>query len=423
MKVLVLGSGGREHALCWKISQSARLTKLYCAPGNAGTANVAENKNIDIDNNEEVKEFCLKNDIDLVVVGPEIPLSRGIVDLLEEQNILVCGPSYAASRMESSKVFAKELMGRYSIPTAGFRLFDQYDDAAAYIEKVGAPVVVKADGLAAGKGVFVAGSVEEAKEAAKSILQDKMFGSSGVKLIVEECLTGEEVSVIVATDGTNITPFVSTQDHKRAFEGDEGPNTGGMGAYAPAPVLTYELYKEIYEKVLKPTVDGLKEEGITYKGFLYAGIMVTEDGPKVLEYNVRFGDPECQAVLPKLKSDFLEVAHAIAKSDISSLNLEWDERDCVCVVLASGGYPGKYEKRKVITGIEEAEKEGTVVFHAGTKKEENNVVTSGGRVLNVVGLGHGIEQAIDSAYKGVAKINFEGMFYRKDIAYRALNRE
>ncbi|MBF0253498.1 MAG: phosphoribosylamine--glycine ligase [Candidatus Omnitrophica bacterium] len=422
MNILVLGSGGREHAICWKIKESKRADKIYCAPGNAGTAKVAENYDIDISNNEKVKEFCLAKNVNLVVVGPEMPLSRGITDLLEEKGILVCGPSYAASRMESSKIFAKELMGRYNIPTASFRIFDRYKDAEKHIEKVGAPIVIKADGLAGGKGVFVAGTVEEAKDAAKSILEDKMFGAAGGKLIVEECLIGEEVSVIVATDGINIIPFVSTQDHKRAFDGDEGPNTGGMGAYAPAPVLTKELYDEIYEKILKPTVDGMRNEEMPYKGFLYAGIMVTSDGPKVLEYNVRFGDPECQAILPKLKTDFVELIEGIAKRDISSINLEWDERDCICVVLVSGGYPGEYTKGKAIEGIEEAEQQGTIVFHAGTKKEDGKPVTSGGRVLNVVGLGNGIKDAIDTAYKGVSKINFDGMFYRKDIAHRALNR-
>jgi len=422
MRILVLGSGGREHAFCWKISQSKKVTKLYCAPGNAGTEEVAENVNIIADDTDKVKEFCIAEKIDLVVVGPELPLSKGITDILEEQNILVCGPSYAASRIESSKIFAKELMARYHVPTSNFRIFDQVEKAYEYIEEEGLPIVIKADGLAAGKGVFIPSTLNEAKDNLISILEDRVFGAAGNKVLIESFLEGEEVSVIVATDGENILPFVSSQDHKRIFDEDKGPNTGGMGAYSPAPVLDEETYDEVNITVLKPIIDGLREEGMPYKGFLYAGLMITEDGPKVLEFNVRFGDPETQVILPRLKTDIVEVLEGIAKKDINGMTFEWDERCCVSVVLVSGGYPGEYEKGIAIEGLEEAQKAGAIVFHAGTKKENNAIVTAGGRVLNITGLGDDIIEAIDTAYKGVEQIKFDGMFFRKDIAYRAVKR-
>jgi len=422
MNILVMGSGGREHAICWKIKQSPRVKRLYAAPGNGGTGQCAVNADIDILDNEAVKKFCLEKKIDLVVVGPEIPLSRGITDVLEAAEICVCGPSYAASRLESSKIFAKELMGRYGIPTAAFRIFDDAARAEEYINEIGAPVVVKTDGLAAGKGVIVAADTEEAVKAVRQILNDKVFGAAGNKIIVEECLVGEEVSVLVMTDGRNIVPLASSQDHKRAYDGDAGPNTGGMGAYSPAPVVSDKLFDQISREAIRPVIDGLKEDGTPYKGVLYAGVMITEEGPKVLEYNVRFGDPETQAILPRLKTDIVDLLEATARGDLSGVHLEWDERDCVAVVLASGGYPGDYTKDKKIYGIGDAENEGTIVFHSGTKLQNNSLITSGGRVLTIAGMGKGVKKAAENAYRGVGKIKFDGVMYRKDIGHRAINR-
>lgn len=422
MKVLVIGSGGREHALCWKLAESESVTKVYCAPGNGGTLSAATNVDLNVEEHNEVIDFCKVNGIDLVVVGPEAPLAVGIADDLEKADIKVFGPSYAAARMESSKIFAKEIMGRYNVPTASFRIFDDFQKAEEYIRNQEVPMVVKAYGLAAGKGVIIASTIDEAIKAAERMLVDKEFGSAGSKIMVEEYLNGEEASILVLTDGENILPLASSQDHKRANEGDTGPNTGGMGAYSPAPVINDTLFDEIISSIIKPTVEGLKNEGIIYKGVLYAGLMMTEDGPKVLEYNVRFGDPETQAILPRIKSDFAEVLMAVAEGDISGKTIEWDERECVCVVLASGGYPGSYEKGKEIRGLKEASRAGAIVFHAGTKLEDGKIVTSGGRVLNIVGLGSDIREAIEKTYEGVSKINFEDMHYRKDIAHRALAR-
>jgi len=422
MNILVIGSGGREHALCWKISQSPKTDRLFCIPGNGGTSTCAVNCACDPLDKDAMKGFCVKNNIDLVLVGPEAPLSRGITDVLEAEGIKVCGPSYAASRMESSKIFAKELMGRYNVPTAAFRVFDDVDKAHEYIDSVDTPVVVKADGLAAGKGVIIAGNSREAKKAATAMLEDKAFGAAGNNIIIEECLKGEEVSVIVMTDGKNIVPLASSQDHKRIGDGDTGLNTGGMGAYSPAPVMDEQLMGQVVDTVLRPVIKGMEDENMLYKGILYAGLMITGSGPKVLEFNVRFGDPEAEAILPRLKSDLVDLLYATASGDLSDTVLEWDKRDCVSVVISSGGYPGKYEKGKVITGIGEAVNEGAIVFHAGTEEKDGRLLTSGGRVLNVVGMGEGIKQARDNAYKAVEKIRFDGMYYRKDIAYRALER-
>ena len=422
MNILVIGSGGREHTLCWKLKHSPSVDKIYCAPGNGGTAIDAENIDLQTDNHENVINFCKNKKIDLVVIGPEAPLAVGLSDDLEGAKINVFGPSYAAARLESSKIFAKEFMGRYNVPTASFRIFDDFDKAEEYIRAEGAPIVVKAYGLAAGKGVIVASTVEEAIEAAREMLVDKKFGPAGNKIIVEECLQGEEASILVLTDGENIIPLASSQDHKRVGEGDTGLNTGGMGAYSPAPVITDELFKEIMETAIKPTIEGLKQENISYRGVLYAGLMMTQDGPKVLEYNVRFGDPETQVILPRIKSDLAEILMATAKGDLSGKKIEWDEREAVCVVLAAGGYPGSYEKGKPISGIKEAEETGAIVFHAGTLQAGDETITAGGRVLGVVGMGEGIKEAIENAYKAVDKISFDGMHYRKDIAHRALSR-
>jgi len=422
MNILVIGSGGREHALCWKLRASSKVKKLYCAPGNGGTLKEAQNVALEIGDHRQVIDFCKREKIDLAVIGPEAPLAVGITDDLEKAGIKVFGPSYAASRMESSKIFAKELMAKYNIPTASFRIFDDFAKAEEYIKVSSVPIVVKAYGLAAGKGVIIAQTREAAVLAAEDMLVKRVFGAEGQKIIVEEYLEGEEASILVLTDGTNIVPLASSQDHKRALDGDEGPNTGGMGAYSPTPVVDGKFFSQIMDTIVIPTIEGLKKEKILYKGVLYVGIMITSQGPKVLEYNVRFGDPETQVILPRIKSDMAEVLMAAAKGDISGENIDWDERKYVCVVLTAGGYPGKYEKNKVITGIKDAEKEGALIFHAGTALESDKIVTSGGRVLNVVAGGKNIDEAIKNTYRAVKKITFEGMHYRRDIAARGARR-
>jgi len=392
-------------------------------PGNGGTGNIAVNvTEVDPADNNAIKGFCLAKKIDLVVVGPEAALARGITDVLEEAGIKVCGPSYVAARLEASKIFAKELMARYNIPTAEFRIFDDVAKAEKYINSVGVPVVIKADGLAAGKGVVVATTIEEAVNAAKAMLEDKIFGSAGHKIIVEECLGGEEVSILVITDGKKIVPLATSQDHKRVFNDDKGPNTGGMGAYSPASIADKKMLDQINKTILQPTINGMRKEGMTFKGILYAGLMITKNGPKVLEYNVRFGDPETQAILPRMKSDIVDIFEEVAFGRIESSSIKWENKTAVCVVLASGGYPGDFEKGKEITGIKEAEKEGVMVFHAGTAMKDGKLVTAGGRVLNVVGTGKNIEKALEQAYKGIKKIKFDGMHYRTDIGYREVKR-
>jgi len=422
MNILVIGSGGREHALCWKLRQSPLVEDLYCAPGNGGTALDAVNVELPVSEHHKVISFCGEKGVDLVVVGPEAPLAIGIADDIEAAGIKVFGPNYAAARLESSKIFAKELMGRYDIPTAPFRIFDDFKKAEEHIRSKEAPLVVKAYGLAAGKGVIIASNVEEAVKAARDMLVDKEFGSAGQRIIVEDFLSGEEASILVLTDGENMIPLASSQDHKRVFDGDNGPNTGGMGAYSPAPVINEALFGEIMEKCVRPTIEGLRREGITYRGVLYAGLMITDSGPKVLEYNVRFGDPETQAILPRMKSDLAELLMAAAEGDLSGRSIEWDSGECVCVVLASGGYPASYQKGMPITGLDEAAREGAVVFHAGTRREGNGFVTSGGRVLGVSGTGGDIREAVGNTYRAVEKIRFDGMHYRKDIGHRAIAR-
>lgn len=422
MNILVIGSGGREHALCWKLKQSPEVRDIYCACGNAGTSLNAVNVDLSISEHSKIIDFCREKNIDLVVVGPEAPLSVGIADNLENAGVNVFGPSYAAARMESSKIFAKELMGRYAIPTASFRIFDDYDKAKEYIVSAGAPIVVKAYGLAAGKGVVIAESVKEAIRAAEEMLVKKKFSAAGQKIIVEEYLTGEEVSILVLTDGTNIIPLATSQDHKRALDNDKGSNTGGMGAYSPAPVVNNSLFSEIMETIIRPTIEGLKNEKILYKGVLYTGLMLTSSGPKVLEYNVRFGDPETQVILPRMKSDLAEFLMAAAKGNLSGMRIEWDNCQCVCVVLTAAGYPGEYEKGKCISGLEEAAQEGALIFHAGTRFENGKIVTSGGRVLNIVAKGHDIKEAIENTYRAVNKVHFDGMYFRKDIGNRAVKR-
>jgi len=425
MRVLVIGSGGREHALVWKISQSKLVDKIFCAPGNGGISKQAECIDIKADDIPHLLEFAKREKIDLTVVGPEAPLAGGIVDEFNNYKLRIFGPNKKAAQLEASKVFAKELMAKYNIPSADFKIFDNAEQAKKYIEKRGAPCVVKADGLAQGKGVIVAKTIDEAKQAVISMMQEKVFGDAGRKVIIEDCLFGEEASIIVLTDSREVIPLASSQDHKRVFDGDKGGNTGGMGAYSPAPVVTSELFKEILEKIIYRTIDGLVKEGMNYKGVLYAGIMITDEGPKVLEFNVRFGDPETQAILPRLKSDLLEVMLAAGNEKLGKIlktgGMNWDQRSCVSIVCASGGYPGNYEKGKLISGLEEVEKvPDAVVFHAGTKKENGKYFTNGGRVLGVTGLGNTIKEAIEHTYQAVERIHFAGMHYRRDIGRKAL---
>jgi phosphoribosylamine---glycine ligase len=426
MKILVVGSGGREHALVWKIRQSKLVDKVFCAPGNGGTGLLAENIDIKADDIEGLLNFSRKERIDLTVVGPEIPLTLGIVDEFGKYDLPIFGPAKQAANIEGSKVFSKELMRKYRVPTATFEAFDEVSAANSYIEKIGAPCVVKADGLAAGKGVIVAQTVDEAKNAVHQILEDRIFGNAGSCVIVEECLTGQEASILVLTDSKDVIPLASSQDHKRIFDGDKGPNTGGMGAYSPAPVVTQALFEDIMTNIIRRTLDGLAREGIRYQGILYAGIMLTNDGPKTLEFNARFGDPETEAILPRLNSDIVEVMLACANGQLAkylkaSGRQSWDPRPCVCVVCAAKGYPGEYEKGKIISGLDAAaQMKDVVVFHAGTRKDGGDIVTSGGRVLGVTGLGRTIQDAIALTYKAVDAIRFEGMQYRADIGRKAL---
>jgi len=427
MRVLIIGSGGREHCLAWKISQSSLVKKIYCAPGNGGTEGIAENVNIAADDISALLYFALKEKIDLTVVGPESPLVEGIVDRFEEKGLKIFGPSKDLALLEGSKVFAKEFMHKAGIPTADFQSFDNYIQAKMYIESKDAPLVVKADGLAAGKGVIVCKTKGDAFGALDLIMTDKVFGDAGNKVVIEDFIDGEEVSILAFVDGETVLPMVASQDHKRALDGDKGLNTGGMGAYSPAPLLDKEGFDKVIKKVFNPLVKTLKKEGKVYKGILYAGLMMKDNEPYVLEYNVRFGDPEIQAILPKLKSDLMDVMVKTIKGKLKGAKLEWDERSCVCVVLASGGYPGKYEKGKEITGLEKLKhKEDIFVFHAGTKKEEKEegkkgkLVTNGGRVLNVVSLGSDIKDAQDKVYKAIKSIDFEKMHYRTDIGNKAL---
>ena len=423
MNVLVVGGGGREHALVWKIAQSPLVEKMYCAPGNPGISAQAECVDIGVMDFDALLDFAREYDIGLTVVGPEDPLAAGIVDRFEKAGLKAFGPKGNAARLEASKAFAKELMARYDIPTAAYGEFSDADAAIDYVRARGAPIVVKADGLAAGKGVTVARDVESAIAAIKYAMLDGAFGAAGDKIIVEECLEGEEASIFAFSDGKTILPLATSQDHKPVFDGDEGPNTGGMGAYSPAPVVTPELFKEIESTILRPCVEGLASEGRPYQGLLYAGLMIADSGPRVVEFNCRFGDPETQVVLPRMKSDIVPYLMACIDGTLDGMDVEWEDGACVAVVMASGGYPGAYEKGKVITGIEAAEGTGGVqVFHAGTKVESGALVTNGGRVLNVTANGDSIESAIQKAYEAVARIAFDGAQYRTDIGQKALRR-
>ncbi|MGE5403818.1 MAG: phosphoribosylamine--glycine ligase [Candidatus Saccharibacteria bacterium] len=418
-KVLVVGQGAREHAIVWKLSQSPEVEKIYAAPGNAGIAEIADCFDFAVDETVKLLDLVEQKGIDLTVVGPEVPLMNGLVDDFEKKGLRVFGPRANAARIEGSKVFTKELLRKYNIPTADFGVFTDVEAARAYIREKGAPIVVKADGLAAGKGVVVAADVEEAEAAVLAIMENRVFGEAGDQVVIEECLVGEEVSVFAICDGANAKFMASAQDHKRVFDNDQGPNTGGMGAYSSPPLYTPELHVQVMTQVINPVVKAMAAEGCPYKGILYAGIIVTADGPKVLEFNARFGDPEAQVVLPLLKSDLLNIIDAVIDGKLDEAPVEFKDEAAVCVVLASEGYPGSYPKGLEISGINDVA-DGTLVFHAGTKRQGAKLVTDGGRVLSVVCTGATVGQAIENVYKEVPKIDFAGVHYRKDIGARAL---
>jgi phosphoribosylamine--glycine ligase len=424
MKVLVIGGGGREHALVWKIAQSPLVEKVFCASGNPGIAAIADNVAIAVDDLPGLLAFAERERIDLTVVGPELPLSLGIVDLFEERGLKIFGARRNAAIIEGSKAFAKELMRKYGVPTAAYEVFTELKPAIAFIEKVGAPIVIKADGLAAGKGVVIARTRDEAVSAVTDMLSGNAFGEAGSRVVIEEFLAGEEASFLAFTDGENIIPLAAAQDHKAVFDGDRGPNTGGMGAYSPAPVVTPAIHEKAMAEVLRRAVDGMAAEGRPYRGVLYAGLMIDGENVKTLEFNARFGDPECQPLLMRMKSDIVPILMAVAKGDISGMGIEWHEEAAVCVVMATEGYPGDYRKGDDILGLEDAAQiDGLFVFHAGTALRDGKIVTSGGRVLGVTGLGATVREAIDRAYMGVAAINWNGVHYRRDIGSKAVNRE
>ena len=424
MKVLVVGGGGREHALVWKIAQSPKVSKVFCAPGNAGISRLATLVPIKANDLEGLLVFALKEKIDLTVVGPEDPLTRGVVDLFESKGLRIFGPNRKAAEIEGSKAFAKEIMKKYGIPTASFKTFKKRAEAVTYLQSQKLPIVVKADGLAAGKGVIVCKTLEEAIRSVDQIMVEKVFGDAGNQVIIEECLVGEEASFIAFTDGKTIIPTASSQDHKAVFDGDKGPNTGGMGAYSPAPVVTPKVHEKIMNEILRPVIDGMAKEGRPCKGALYAGVMVSEGQPKVLEFNARFGDPETQPVLMRMKSDIVPVLEACCHGTLSEQRIEWDKRASVCVVMASGGYPGDYEKGKKIQGLEDVSRMKDVyVFQAATAMDQNGIVTNGGRVLGVTGLGEDIPKAIERTYEAVRKISWEGVHYRNDIGQKALRKK
>ena len=423
MKVLVVGSGGREHSLVWKINQSKKVDKIYCAPGNAGIRKLAECVDISATDVKRLADFAVKQEIDLTVVGPEASLVEGIVDLFEKKGLRIFGPTKKAAILEGSKVFTKEFLKKYDIPSAAFKVFKDPEKAKKYIDKCGAPIVVKADGLAAGKGVIVSATVDEAKKAVDQIMIDKVFGQAGKKVVIEDCLVGEEASFIAFTDGKSVLPLPTSQDHKPIFDNDKGPNTGGMGAYSPAPVVTDEIAEFVMEKVMLQTVRGMAAEGRPYKGMLYAGLMISDGKINVLEFNCRFGDPEAQPLLMRLRSDVVDIFEAAIDGNLDTIDMKIDPRPTVCVVMASGGYPGSYDKGKLIRGIRKAnEVPGVEVFHAGTAMEKGRLVNAGGRVLGITAVGKDLKTAIDRAYRGVSEIKWTGCFYRTDIGAKALNR-
>ena len=420
MKILVVGSGGREHAIVWKLSQSPDAEKIYCAPGNFGISKLAECVDIKVNDFKGLTSFAKENQIDLTVVGPDDPLVDGIVDAFENEGLRVFGPRANAAIIEGSKVFSKELMKKYNIPTAAYEVFDNSKDALAYISKQNTyPTVIKAEGLALGKGVIIAQNFDEAKDAIYDIMEKKVFGDSGNRVVIEEFLTGQEVSILSFTDGKTIVPMVTAQDHKRAYDNDMGPNTGGMGTFSPSRTFTEEMSKFTYDNILVPTMNALNSEGRTFKGIIFFGLMMTPKGVKVIEYNARFGDPETQVVLPRLKSDLLEIFNAVVDERLAEVKVEWEDNAAVCVVCATGGYPKKYETGYEITGIETAEsKDGVTVFHAGTKGNDGKCVTGGGRVLGVTALDENLDKAIKKAYEAVGDISFTDMHFRKDIGVK-----
>jgi len=423
MDVLLIGSGGREHAIAWKLAQSKNLGRLYIAPGNPGTAQCGKNIPIGVSDTDKLVDFARQNNIALVVVGPEDPLAAGVVDVFEAAGKKAFGPSAGAAQLEADKAFAKQLMRSSAISSAEGQVFERFADAKAYIASRDEPVVIKAAGLAKGKGVFVCDDPADGIVAAEKIMCGKIFGSAGDKIVVEDKLLGEEASILAFVDGRNIYVMESSQDHKPIGDGDTGPNTGGMGAYSPAPVVTDAMMDRIAREILVPVVDGMNRNGTPYKGVLYAGLMVTAGGPRVLEFNVRFGDPETQPILMRLKSDLLEIMLAVCDGTLDDVTLQWDPRPAVCVVIAAGGYPGEYEKGKIITGIAQAEKlEDVVVFHAGTAAKNASLVTNGGRVLGVTAMGQTIADAKAKAYEAVDKIKFDGAYCRRDIADKAIKR-
>ena len=419
MKVLVVGGGGREHTIIWALSKSAKVSKLFCAPGNGGIAALAECVPIQVNQFQQLSDFAVAEQVDLVVVGPDDPLYDGIVDHFEERGIPVFGPRKNAAIIEGSKVFTKQLLKKYNIPTATYESFSDFDRAIAYLHEQSIPVVIKADGLAAGKGVTVAFTREEAEQALREIMVDKVFGSAGNQVVIEEFLTGQEMSILAFVDGNVVRPMAPSQDHKQVFDGDKGPNTGGMGTYSPVPHIDQALVDQAIETILIPTARAMVAEGRPFRGVLYAGLMMTPQGPKTIEFNARFGDPETQVVLPRLKTDVLEVFQAVVNGNLADLNIEWSEEAAVCVVAASGGYPGSFERGLVIEGLDEVS--DAMVFHAGTKRNEGGeLVTNGGRVLGVTALGKDIATARAKAYAEISKIQFEGKHSRTDIALKAL---
>jgi phosphoribosylamine--glycine ligase len=424
MKVLVVGSGGREHALVWKIARSPLVKRVYCAPGNPGIGQLAENVAIKVDDLPGLLAFAQQEKIDLTVVGPELPLSMGIVDLFEDHGLKVFGARKNAAIIEASKAFSKDLMKKYNVPTAAYEVFTEIEPAVAFIDRVGVPIVIKADGLAAGKGVVIAQTREEAIATVNDMLSGKTFGGAGARIVIEEFLCGEEASFLAFTDGKNIIPLASAQDHKAVFDGDKGPNTGGMGAYSPAPVVTPAIHEKVMQEVMRRTVDGMAAEGRPYRGVLYAGLMIDGNTIKTLEFNARFGDPECQPLLMRMKSDIVPILLAVADGDISRTEIEWHDRAAVCVVMAAEGYPGEYRKGDAIVGLgKAAEMDDLFVFHAGTALRDGNCVTNGGRVLGVTALGVTVREAIDRAYAGVSVISWPGVHYRTDIGRKALGKE
>lgn len=414
MKILVVGGGGREHAICWKLSNESNVEKIYCAPGNAGISNVAQCVNIGDSDIEALLQFAKENKIDLTIVGPEVPLVAGIVDEFEKENLKVFGPNKKCAQLEGSKAFSKDFMIRHNLPTAKYKEYTDLDKAIAEIDEFGYPVVIKADGLAAGKGVVIPENREDAIETLKEMMADHKFGHAGDKIVIEEFLTGIETSILAFVDNDTIVPMVSAKDHKKVFENETGLNTGGMGTFSPSEIYTDELAKEIQEKILDKTLDGFKKDNLEYKGILFVGLMITKEGPKVLEYNVRFGDPETQSVLFRLNTDLNKIMTAIIDNNLKNIEINYSKEEAICVMLTSGGYPEAYEKGKVITGLENLDSD-IVVFHSGTKFDKENIVTNGGRVIGITAKGSSVKEASDKVYENIKKINFEGKHYRKDI--------